>query len=194
MIELVIDFVSLQSYLALRPTKALTEELGVSLRLTPLSTSPASRPPSDTEEEESIAVRHQRVKANYSRMDAERYARVQGLPLTRTEVDADSSLALMGLLAANEIERGFEYADQVYISYWSNELDIQSLDSIQELLSEVGVSDFDPANYTEQLASIRQHCSERQLFQTPMYWIDGERYQSRSHLPLIKRQLTGSLP
>ena len=194
MIELVLDFLSLQSYLALKPTKLLADRLGVELKLVPLNTTPATRPPPISDEEESISQLHQRVKAEYSRMDAERYAKVQNLLITRTEVDLDSSIALCGLLAANARGCGFEYAEEIFTSYWSNDLDIQSTEAISEVLRTHGVLEFETRSLRVKLATIRETCAERHIFQTPFYWVDGERYQSRQHLPMIERQLTGRLP
>ena len=101
MIELVLDFVSINSYLALNPAKKLADDLGVDLKLTPLRTtselgSVANSPDVD------VAERHRQVRAEYKQLDAMRYAAVQGLKIAIEGNDCDSSVALRGLLAAQD--------------------------------------------------------------------------------------------
>ena len=189
MIEMTLDFVSLHSYLALGPVRALAKECDVDLKLWPLST------PGETDtrrqSDESIGERHRRVRAEYTRREHQRYAQVQNLPLKITGYDQDSSVALQGLLAANEANVGAEFASRVMVAFWGGDLKIDSTDEINSILSEFGVKSFDTTNPKYDLNPVREALHERELFATPMLLVNGERYLGRQHLPMIRWQLTG---
>ena len=190
MIELVLDFVSINSYLALNPAKKLADDLGVDLKLTPLRTtselgSVANSPDVD------VTERHRQVRAGYKQLDAMRYAAVQGLKIAIEGNDCDSSVALRGLLAAQTIDKSFEYASSVFQKYWAGELALDSNASISDVLKEVGISDFNDSDSRWDLARVKDELDEREINSVPTFWVKGERYLGRQHLPMIRWQLEG---
>ena len=190
MIELVFDFVSINSYLALNPAKRLADDLGVELKLTPLRSTSELNSLARTSDE-GVAERHRRVREAYKRIDAMRYAAVQGLKIAIEGNDCDSSVALRGLIAANAENRAFEYTSLVFQRYWTGELKLDSTSAIDALLSELGVTEFKESDTRRHLESIRVELGEREINAVPTFWIEGERYQGRQHLPMIRWQLSG---
>ena len=190
MIELVLDFVSINSYLALNPAKRLADDLGVDLKLTPLRTtselgSVANSPDVD------VAERHRQVRAEYKQLDAMRYAAVQGLKIAIEGNDCDSSVALRGLLAAQGHNKGFEFASAVFQRYWAGELALDSFSAILDVLKEVGIREFVDSDPRWDLERIREEMNEREISSVPTFWVNGERYSGRQHLPMIRWQLEG---
>lgn len=190
MIELVMDFVSVNAYLALQPAKALADELSVELKLTPLRTPSELQSQESPSVNETVGERHRRVRAAYTRMDALRYADVQGLPIAIDGYDVDSTVALHGLLAANEAGVGFEYASKLFRAYWSGEISIDSEHDVASVLDSSGVGDFNSVDWVEQLVTLREDALSRGVFAVPLFIVAGEKYLGRQHLPMIRWQLT----
>ena len=191
MIELVLDFVSINSYLALNPVKRLADELGVALKLTPLRTTSELQALSAPSAGDDIGERHRWIRAEYARGDALRYAAVQGLNVAIDGRDQDSTTALRGLMAANAAGRGFDYASTVFRNFWSGELQIDSNDAIANLLEELGIAGFDALDPRWDLEPTREEMDGREIHSVPTFWVDGERYLGRQHLPMIRWQLEG---
>lgn len=190
MIELILDFVSINSYLALNPAKRLADDLGVELKLTPFrSTSELGSIAQSLDLD--VAERHRRVRAEYKQLDAMRYAAVQDLKIAIEGDDCDSSVALRGLLAAQTENKGFEYASTVFKKYWAGELDLDSPSAIRVVLQEVGIREFNDSDARWNLESIRVELDEREVSSVPTFWVEGERYLGRQHLPMIRWQLEG---
>lgn len=190
MIELILDFVSINSYLALNPAKQLADDVGVELKLTPLRTtselgSVVNSPDVD------VAERHRRVRAEYKQLDAMRYAAVQGLKISIEGNDCDSSVALKGLLAAQADNKGFEFANAVFQRYWAGKLELDSSSKIGDVLKESGIPEFNELDARWDLARIKDDLDGREINSVPTFWVDGERYSGRQHLPMIRWQLEG---
>ncbi len=189
MIELVVDFVSVNALLALQPAKQLADELGVDLKITPMRTVSELNVVRQESSLETIGERHRRVRAEYTRQDAFRYAAVQGIDMAIDGNDCDSTVALQGLLAANAEGFGFAYADHVFRRFWKGELQLNSVSDITTILAAVGVPQFDQEDAQWCLDPVRAELIERGVFAVPMFLVDGERYLGRQHLPMIRWQL-----
>ncbi|MYD42877.1 MAG: hypothetical protein F4W90_03180 [Gammaproteobacteria bacterium] len=189
MIELILDFVSVNAFLALHPAKSLAEELGVELKLTPMRTTSELSYVKEISGDETPGDRHRRVRAEYTRRDALRYAEVQGLDIAIDGRDAQSEIALRGLLAANSINRGFDYAANVFSKYWRGQLQVDAQEDIEAELSELGLASFDVEDPRWDLEPVKMQLAEREIFVVPTFWVDGERYMGRQHLPMIRWQL-----
>ena len=189
MIELVLDFVSVNAYLALKPAKQLADDLSIELKLTPLRTTSELHllsKPSDTDD---IGERHRWIRAEYARRDALRYAEVQGLKISIDGRDCESTPALQGLLAANAKGRGFDYASTVFQKFWAGELQIDSDVEVANVLNELGIEGFDATDPRWDLGSTKADLDTREIYSVPTFSVDGERYLGRQHLPMIRWQL-----
>lgn len=191
MIELVLDFVSINAYLALNPAKRLADEFGVGLKLTPLRTTSELHALAEPSDSDDIGERHRWIRADYARRDALRYAAVQGLNIAIDGRDQDSTTALQGLIAANAAGKGFDYASTVFQNFWAGELQIEKDVAIVSLLEELGVADFDVTDSRWNLEPIRDEMNTREIHSVPTFYVEGERYLGRQHLPMIRWQLEG---
>ena len=189
MIELVLDFVSINAYLALRPAKQLSDDLGVELKLTPLRTTSELQALEEPSASADLGERHRWIRAEYARKDALRYAEVQGLKISIDDRDRNSTAALQGLLAANAEGRGLDYASTVFQNFWTGELEIDSDEAIASVLRELGISGFNATDPRWDLESTKADLATREIYSVPTFWVDGERYLGRQHLPMIRWQL-----
>lgn len=118
MIGFAFDYTSTASLLALAPTCALADELGVPIEWLPVPGSARRTPPGALADDESVAERHSRVRAEYFAMDAARYARWQSIEINRDAVGADSALACAGGLWAERHGVARAYHEQVITGFW----------------------------------------------------------------------------
>ena len=191
MIELVLDFVSVNAFLALNPAKRLADDLGVELKLTPLRTTSELQALAEPSASADLGERHRWIRAEYARNDALRYAEVQGLKVAIDGRDRDSTSALRGLLAANAEGKGFDYASTVFQKFWAGELQLDAVDAIATVLDELGIRGFEASDPNWDLESIKEELDAREIYSVPTFWVDGEIYLGRQHLPMIRWQLEG---
>ena len=192
-----VDFRNPKAYLALQPTFALEDELGVAFDWLPLPVSPMSRP-SAPRSDEDRGTRHRRIRAEYNERDLRRYARVYGVELGDLYRNPDVSIASIGLLwtkreGPNTVRA---YLRAVFERYWRARLDIEDAAAIARVLREVGV---DTAGWDAYAKGSGRELFERTaaglreagLFDVPAYVVDGEIFFGRQHLPMVRWMLTG---
>ena len=191
-ILLSIDFTSADCYLALKPTRELVAELGTQCELVPFRVE-QSPPPTITEDSDR-AERHQALRVQYRQMNTQRYAKVQGITHLRDDYYHDSTVALYGLALANQIsiETGWTYAESVFKDYWAGNLEIESQQAIKSRLQSLalGAASLDLSRAAETLQQQRERLEGQGVFGVPTYLVNGEMYQGRQHLPLIRSILT----
>jgi 2-hydroxychromene-2-carboxylate isomerase len=196
-LSVAIDFKSPNAYLALGPTCALAEQLGVGVDWKPFLVSPWKNhnPASGASDR---GARHRRFRADYSELDVMRYAASRGLAIRGLHRQTDSSLAAIGLLWTRRgpapIARA--YVQRVFERYWREELDIEDESALRALLAEIGapVVAFDAFARGEGPAELERVQSEfvnAGVFEVPTYLLNGDIYVGRQHLPLIRALLSG---
>jgi 2-hydroxychromene-2-carboxylate isomerase len=188
-----IDFKSPQAYLAIAPTCAMADELGIEIDWLPIVTSPASAPPTGNDR----GARHRRIRTDYIERDVARYAAARGLEIRGFDRYRDSSLAAIGLLWAKRQDTKIAraYAERVFERYGREELDIADENAIRGVLTEISapVSGFEAFAKDEgraELARIQSELRDAGVFDVPTYLVDGQPYLGRSHLPLIRSLLS----
>ena len=193
-----IDFKNPKAYLALRPTFALEDELGIALDWLPLIVSPMSRPHAEQRNEDR-GTRHRRMRAEYYERDMRRYANVYGLELPDLYRNPDVSVASIGLLwtKARSPNALRAYLSAVFERYWTARLDIENSVAIEQLLHEVDAdtSGWDAYVKGPGRALLEQTSSslrEAGLFDVPAYLVEGELFFGRQHLPMIRWLLRGN--
>ena len=190
MILLALDFTSASSYLALGPAVALAEEIGVELLLQPFRVPQVPTP--TTVQKESVAERHQRIRAEYRSADLERYAEVQGIRLEIAPYGIDPTLAHGALLVANERGVGIEFARRVFSGFWEGKLDIESSIEIRKVLQGLDI-EFNASmdSLHAQLNEVRSTLEDQEIYSVPTFLVDGERFIGRQHFPMIRSMLSG---
>ncbi len=187
-IELVFDFTSTASLLALKPAGALADELGIAIDWLPFPTHARATPPAT--QNETVAERHQRVRAEYVARDTARYAQAQGIALNRDAEGVDSTLACAGCLWANRHGVGRAYVERVLLPFWAARLDIEDAEAIASVLAELGAPAFDGHDARE-LAAHTAALEERGVFNVPTFLVADQLFVGRQHLPMIRWLLTG---
>ena len=191
MIELVLDYVSVNAYLAIKPAISLANDLDVELKLTPLRTQSELDFHFEPKPNETVGERHRRTRAAYTRMDAKRYADVQHLPFEIDGKDVDSTMALKGQLQANDSGIGCKYALEIFRMHWSGNGRLDAADDVEGVLSGLACDGFNEKEFDQRLNDVRSDAMERGIFAVPMFVVEGEKYLGRQHLPMIKWQLSG---
>ena len=189
MIRLAVDFKSALSWLSLGPTTALADELGVPLQLLPYRTEVSAL--SQAVEEETVSERHARVRAEYYAADLKRYAELQHIELIADNRGVDSTMSLLGLMWANREGVGLNYAQTVYSQFWLGLMDLDDSQTIHDTLASSGATAFDPAAMREELDELRTSLEAEGVFNVPMYLVEGQTFQGREHLPMIRWLLSG---
>jgi 2-hydroxychromene-2-carboxylate isomerase len=194
-LTIVIDFKSPQAYLAIGPTCALADELGVTIDWRPLVITPskaAARPSGDDR-----GARHRRSRTTYMDRDIARYATDRGLVIDGLLLRKDSTLAAIGMLWAQREGPSIArtYVEQVFKCHAEDNLDIEDVYSISGLLTKIGapVSGFEAfvkGDGPTQLARIQADLRDLGVFEVPTYLLNDDVFLGRQHLPLIRSLLS----
>ena len=194
-LAVVIDFRSPQAYLAVAPTCALADELGIAIEWRPLADAPskASAPLSGDDR----GSRHRRFRADYLERDISRYAADRGLTIGGLDRRKDSTLASIGLLWVERQHPSVAraYVERVFERSGKGELDIQDERSIRALLTEIGApvpgfEAFVKREGREELARLQTELRDRGVFEVPTYILNDDLFLGRQHLPLLRALLS----
>src|SRR5260370_22019212 len=192
-----IDFKSPQAYLAIGPTCALADELGITIDWRPLVVMP-SKITAAPHSEDDRGARHRRFRADYLERDIGRYAADRGLALGALHRRIDSTLAAIGLLWAARQGPSLArlYIERVFKRYWQHDLDIEDDRSIRALLTQIGASvsrfeEFVKGDGRAKLAQIQSELRDKGVFEVPTYLLDDDIFLGRQHIPLIRSRLSG---
>ena len=193
-LPVVIDFKSPQAYLAIGPTCALADQLGITIDWQPLAVAPSKIPAAESGQDR--GARHRRFRADYLKRDIVRYAADRGLAIGALDRRKDSTLAAIGLLWAKRQGPSLarSYVERVFKRYWQEDLDIEDERSIRTLLAEIhaSVSGFEAFAREEgrtELARIQSELGDLGVFEVPTYLLDGDTFLGRQHLPLVRARL-----
>ena len=113
-----------------------------------------------------------------------------------------SDWAQLGLLWLQEIgEKSTDinhYIQHIFNRYWVEGRSIDTSDSISEVLESMGFNARGFMSYLEKdseltLLSRQELDTELSVMATPTYYLGGEPYQGRQHLPLIMNRLGHTL-
>jgi 2-hydroxychromene-2-carboxylate isomerase len=186
-----IDFKSPQAYLAIAPTCALADRLGISVDWLPMVLSQGTTP-APTNPGNDRGARHRRIRADYLDRDVLRYAADRGIELRGFHRQTDSTIAAIGLLWAKRHNPSVAraYVEQVFERYWREALDLEDAGAIRAVLAEVGAPDGGFEEFVKgpgrtELARIQSELREAGVFEVPSYLVNDEVYLGRQHLPLI---------
>lgn len=198
-----VDTKSPFAFVALDPTYALADELGIEIDWRPLTLDIPSylgsaRLDSQGKVAESERTEEQWTRVRYGYRDARRYAALNGHTLRGTTKIWDSSLAATGILFAKR--QGAEILRRtmhlLFEPFWKRELDIEDPAVIERVLQQAGA---DTAGFAAFLAGEgRELHDEMQpaifdagIFGVPSYVVAGEVFFGRENLPLVWWLLSG---
>jgi 2-hydroxychromene-2-carboxylate isomerase len=191
-----IDFKNPKAYLALRPTFALEDELGIAFDWWPVAVAPMSRPQAEQPNEDR-GTRHRRDRAQYYARDIHRYAQAYGLELADLHRNPDVSAAGIGLLWTKQQAPGLlrRYLEVVFQRYWQDRLRPDDVGEIEAVLREIGVgatgwTGFAGGAGRALLDASSAALRDAGIFDVPAYVIGGEIFFGRQHLSMVRWLLT----
>jgi 2-hydroxychromene-2-carboxylate isomerase len=193
-LTLAIDFASPRAYLAVGPTRAMAEQLGIEIDWQPflVELRPAPMAPSRGEDR---GTRHRAIRAAYVERDLARYLADRGI-VRDLGKQANSRLAAITLLWLKREAQQLvgNYIQQVFEGYWRGELDIEDESALRGMLQKIGapLSGFETFVREDGLPAldrVRSELMNAGVIDVPAYVIADEVFIGREHLPLIRNRL-----
>jgi 2-hydroxychromene-2-carboxylate isomerase len=193
-LTLAIDFASPRAYLALMPTCALAEQLGIEIDWKPflVEVRPAPLVPSSAGDR---GTRHRAIRAAYVDRDLARYLADRGI-VRDLGKHANSRLAAITLLWLNRESPQLvsTYVQKVFEGHWRGDLDIESEAALRDLLQKIGAplpgyETFVRGDGLAELDRVRGELLNAGVLDVPAYVIGGEVFIGREHLPLVRDRL-----
>ena len=190
-----IDFKHPQAYLALPPTLALADALGLTINWLPRIVAPIEQP-TVAAADDSRGLRHRRFRAEYVAKDIARYAKVYGLVLEDLYRRPDVTAAAVGLLWARRSgeQAAQRYVESVFSGHWQTTLDIENRRELSAVLAACdaapdGFEAFAEREGLSQLGALQAALAERGVVGVPAYLVAEQCFVGRAHLPMIRRLL-----
>jgi 2-hydroxychromene-2-carboxylate isomerase len=185
------------AYLALHPTLAFAESLGIAVDWLPLSV-PSLNPPSEPGPDDDRGVRHRRYRAQAIAREIETYSRAQGLVLRDGYRNGPADAANLAWLFVRERHRDRlePFLAELFRAYWAAELDPSDPKAVAEKVAGSGGDARDFLAFAdrggpEAAAALAAELEERGLFQVPAFLVEDEVFYGRQHLPMIRWILGG---
>lgn len=192
------DFASPRSYLAMKPTCALADQLGIEVDWQPLVTE-APKKPKPATSADNRGLRHRAIRAQYMERDLARYMADRGITLRNPSKHANSTAAAIALLWLNREAKHLarKFTELTFERYWRGELDIENESAIGRSLEEIGAptDDYETFLRSEGRAALdetRARLNDAGLIDVPTYLVRDEAFFGREHLPLIRNRLLTS--
>lgn len=198
-----IDVKSPYAFVAIRPTLALEQDLGMRFDWRPLTLDIPSYLGSAEKKKGKVVSSTGRSPRTwnairYSYRDARRYAERQGLILKGTEKIWDSRLPNIGILWVMQTARDRlgDYFEAVYPPFWRRELDIEDIAVVTGCLEQAGI---ETSGFIE-FASGKGRALHDQLqpqfhpsgiYGVPTYVLGEEILFGREHIPYLRWALSG---
>jgi len=197
-----VDIKSPYAFIAIDPTLALEQELGMQFDWRPLTLDIPSYLGSAKKSKGKVVQSNRSPRqwqaVKYAYRDARRYAERQGYMLKGTEKIWDSSLANIGILWAMAHARAqlADYFHVVYPPFWRRELDIEDPQVIVDCLQKADVPTAGFLDYLQGEGRSGHDALQAQLhpagiYGVPTYVFDDEILFGREHLPYIGWHLRG---
>ncbi len=185
-----IDFKNPASYLALHPTCAVLERLGMKARWLPFHTSEETLP--ERKPGETRGEAHRRVRAGARRRTHLLYADIQGIEMQFRD-DPGSTVTSLAALACfdKEVDEDpLPFIRAAFEGYWVRGEDLDDAATVAALWNESTARR--PLNLEqgrEALAQIRDAAIEQKVFHAPTYLVGDQVFIGREHLPWMESLL-----
>ena len=187
--QLYIDFKCPSSYLALRPTLALSEQLGVPIGWHPMRS--YQSPLMDEKPHEEVGQRHRRVRALARQKTHQLYAQVQNLSLNFRNPPTNTDMALAALcLLGDDGSDPLPFITAAFEAYWTGDADLNDARSVAALSGAPDLQNGDDSDgASARLEAALSEAEEKGIFTSPTYVVSEQIFVGREHLPWIRELL-----
>jgi 2-hydroxychromene-2-carboxylate isomerase len=189
-----IDFASARSYLAMKPTCALADRLGVEIEWAPMVIE--VKPPKPASITDDRGLRHRAIRAEYVARDLARYLADRGIVGRDLNRQADSTAAALAILWLNREAKPLarRFVETLFERYWHDELELEDEAALRRVLEEIkapmdGYDSFIKDEGRRSLAEVRAKLENAGVLDVPSYVVGDEVFLGREHLPLIQDRL-----
>ena len=180
------------TYLAMEPAYALERTHRVQLRFIPYGVN-IRRVYGD------IPTRSHRddLKVRYLYLDVRRFAKERGLTIYPPKKIYSARFAFYGGMCADDQGLFRAYADRVFERFWKHELDVESVDALTAILTEIGASTDKFLSYigdenAEAKPRLKEGFAEADrdgVFGVPTFVINGERFWGYDRIDWLIKKL-----
>ena len=184
MMKIYIDFKSPTFHLAFRPTLALIEKYQIAAEWLPFRS--IQEPVPQRLAEETKTQTHLRIRAEAREKTHLMYAEYQALPMKFPPIPGESDLALAALLHVKTDP--VKYIKAALEAYWVKNADLNDIEVVSSILSEIGVdpADCDMNTYLAELEIVQKQAEKAGIVETPAYVIGNQVFIGREHFPWIE--------
>lgn len=197
-----IDLKSPYAYIAIGPTRALADELGIEIDWRPFTLDiPSYLGSARLATDGKTVASSQRTPeqwsgVKYAYRDARRYATLTRKTLRGTVKIWDSSLAGIAMLWAKRNGGLDRFIDEAYPRFWRRELDIDDIDVLENTLGLAGLSTQGFREWAvDEGRQIHDQTNDAAfnagVYGVPTYLVEDEMWFGREHLPRIRWILEG---
>ena len=187
MLTVYIDFKSIPSFLALQPTLRLIAEHPVSTRWLPFRTRERELPGSGARREP--VLRHKQIRDAYYQGINRHHAALRGISLAQRGKEGQTDTALNALLGIEG--NPLRFIEACYSAYWTHDADLNSMETVRELLGNSGVGYRGPGlDDFQQLDAHQAQAEATGVIDAPTFVVSDQVFWGREHLPWIKELLT----
>ncbi len=198
-LTLCIDFNSLPAYAALEATKQLVKDTGIRIRLVPMAKQQDYTPRQSSPDDPLAEYKAKRAQARKEDRQRERVRDCDRLGISVASVAGhfDTSVAdsaLLWMIEEDTCESTvWDYVGLVFSLTFRELRPPENFDSVSEILERCGVNaqGFEQFMTTGAYLDSQTEIEQLGLFLSPAYLYEGERYQGRQHLPLLRWIITG---
>ena len=198
-----IDFKSPYAYLAVEPTRALEQELGVNFDWRPFVLDiPSYLGSAKLDKTGKVAEQNRSTEqwsgVKYAYFDCRRYASLSGKTIRGTVKIWDTNLVATAMLWVRQYHGQSLHAfiDAVYVPFWKRELDVEDERVIADLLDDLnadgaGFIAWAQAGGLAQNAQLQTDAFSAGIYGVPTYVVADELLFGREHLPRVGWHVTG---
>ncbi|XOV87895.1 MAG: hypothetical protein ACFHX7_23555 [Pseudomonadota bacterium] len=190
-----IDLGGLASYLALGSVITLLDETGVEAVWQPLVRESAASEAASIDGEDPLAAykaRRQRARDQWAARELARNCERLGIGIARGGRRFDATLLNLGLLLVRATGGDCQaYLQRAFRAAFVDGDDVENLARVAELVAAAGFADFCEDHGKRQLRDESAALNEQGLVVAPGFVCDGEVFQGRQHLPMIRWIIQG---
>ncbi len=180
MITAYIDFKSLDCFLAVSPILKLAADCGTPVSWRPYRSKERALPTQVANE--SVTQTHHRVRAESERRLQQHYACLRGLDIDASRGQVDTSAAL-GWLAGLKGDTS-SFVSRLFAAHWIDHADINDPTFLEALTANCGLTRL---RSNVDLDSIEREAEGKGLFDAPTFFIEGQMFMGRAHIPLMRQ-------